>query len=202
MLFLAAAVVAARFDEAGEEAVQAEESIRDQRVEDERKDGISYKCGDAEREEDKGDHCGCKQQQSRDQQPFSGGADTVVQTFILAQQTGRGDRQKEQRGDAEQEPEQDTQEKQGGKAENEDRKDDTKHKADDDRDRVITFRVFYSQHTLADFEKKCPILRVNALVRKKWLPSPFWLLPTVRNARELSERTNRTAIKHNNRKSP
>ena len=47
MLFLAAAVVAARFDEAGEEAVQAEESIRDQRVEDERKDGISYKCGDA-----------------------------------------------------------------------------------------------------------------------------------------------------------
>ncbi len=64
------------------------------------------------------------------------------------------------------------------------------------------FRVFYSQHTLADFEKKCPILRVNALVRKKWLPSPFWLLPTVRNARELSERTNRTAIKHNNRKSP
>ena len=144
MLFLAAAVVAARFDEAGEEAVQAEESIRDQRVEDERKDGISYKCGDAEREEDKGDHCGCKQQQSRDQQPFSGGTDTVVQTFILAQQTGRGDRQKEQRGDAEQEPEQDTQEKQGGKAENEDRKDDTKHKADDDRDRVITFRVAHN----------------------------------------------------------
>ena len=141
MLFLAAAVVAARFDEAGEEAVQAEESIRDQRVEDERKDGISYKCGDAEREEDKGDHCGCKQQQSRDQQPFFGGTDTVVQTFILAQQTGRGDRQKEQRGDAEQEPEQDTQEKQGREAENEDRKDDTKHKADDDRDRVITFRV-------------------------------------------------------------
>lgn len=67
---------------------------------------------------------------------------------------------------------------------------------------AVTFRVFYSQHTLADFEKKCPILRVNALVRKKWLPSPFWLLPTVRNARELSERTNRTAIKHNNRKSP
>ena len=68
--------------------------------------------------------------------------------------------------------------------------------------RTTAFRVFYSQHTLADFEKKCPILRVNALVRKKWLPSPFWLLPTVRNARELSERTNRTAIKHNNRKSP
>ena len=68
--------------------------------------------------------------------------------------------------------------------------------------RLTAFRVFYSQHTLADFEKKCPILRVNALVRKKWLPSPFWLLPTVRNARELSERTNRTAIKHNNRKSP
>lgn len=68
--------------------------------------------------------------------------------------------------------------------------------------RIKRFRVFYSQHTLADFEKKCPILRVNALVRKKWLPSPFWLLPTVRNARELSERTNRTAIKHNNRKSP
>lgn len=67
---------------------------------------------------------------------------------------------------------------------------------------INAFRVFYSQHTLADFEKKCPILRVNALVRKKWLPSPFWLLPTVRNARELSERTNRTAIKHNNRKSP
>lgn len=62
--------------------------------------------------------------------------------------------------------------------------------------------MFYSQHTLADFEEKCPILRVNALVRRKWLPSPFWLLPTVRNARELSERTNRTAIKHNNRKSP
>ena len=68
--------------------------------------------------------------------------------------------------------------------------------------RATAFRVFYSEHTLADFEKKCPILRVNALVRKKWLPSPFWLLPTVRNARELSERTNRTAIKHNNRKSP
>ena len=66
----------------------------------------------------------------------------------------------------------------------------------------IRFRVFYSEHTLADFEKKCPILRVNALVHRKWLPSPFWLLPTVRNARELSERTNRTAIKHNNRKSP
>ena len=68
--------------------------------------------------------------------------------------------------------------------------------------RIKRFRVFYSQHTLADFEEKCPILRVNALVRRKWLPSPFWLLPTVRNARELSERTNRTAIKHNNRKSP
>ena len=68
--------------------------------------------------------------------------------------------------------------------------------------RIKRFRVFYSQHTLADFKKKCPILRVNALVRRKWLPSPFWLLPTVRNARELSERTNRTAIKHNNRKSP
>ena len=70
------------------------------------------------------------------------------------------------------------------------------------RKRTTAFRVFYSQHTLADFEEKCPILRVNALVRRKWLPSPFWLLPTVRNARELSERTNRTAIKHNNRKSP
>ena len=34
--------------------------------------------------------------------------------------------------------------KQGGKAENEDRKDDTKHKADDDRDRVITFRVAHN----------------------------------------------------------
>ena len=68
--------------------------------------------------------------------------------------------------------------------------------------RANAFRVFYSEHSLADFEKKCPILRVNALVRRKWLPSPFWLLPTVRNARELSERTNRTAIKHNNRKSP
>ena len=64
------------------------------------------------------------------------------------------------------------------------------------------FRVFYSQHTLADFEKKCPILRVNALVRKKMIFSPLRLFPTVRNARELSERTNRTAIKHNSRKSP
>ena len=64
------------------------------------------------------------------------------------------------------------------------------------------YRVFYSQHTLADFKKKCPILRVNALVRKKMIFSPLRLLPTVRNARELSERTNRTAIKHNNRKSP
>lgn len=68
--------------------------------------------------------------------------------------------------------------------------------------RPIAFRVFYSQHTLADFEKKCPILRVNALVRKKMIFSPLRLFPTVRNARELSERTNRTAIKHNNRKSP
>lgn len=33
--------------------------------------------------------------------------------------------------------------------------------------------VFYSQHALVDFEEKCPILRVNALVRRKWLPSPF-----------------------------
>lgn len=64
------------------------------------------------------------------------------------------------------------------------------------------FRVFYSEHTLADFEAKCPILRVNALVRKKVLSSPLRLLPTARNTRELSERTNRTAIKHNNRKSP
>ena len=64
------------------------------------------------------------------------------------------------------------------------------------------FRVFYSQHTLADFEEKCPILRVNALVRKKMIFSPLRLFPTVRNTRELSERTNRTAIKHNNRKSP
>ncbi len=64
------------------------------------------------------------------------------------------------------------------------------------------FRVFYSQHTLADFEKKCPILREKALVRKKIIFSPLRLFPTVRNARELSERTNRTAIKHNNRKSP
>ena len=64
------------------------------------------------------------------------------------------------------------------------------------------FRVFYSQHTLADFEKKCPILRVNALVRKKVLSSPLRLLPTARNARELSERTNRISIKHNSRKSP
>lgn len=64
------------------------------------------------------------------------------------------------------------------------------------------FRVFYSQHTLADFEKKCPILRVNALVHKNVLSSPLRLLPTARNARELSERTNRTAIKHNSRKSP
>ena len=66
----------------------------------------------------------------------------------------------------------------------------------------IAFRVFYSQHTLADFEKKCPILREKALVRKKIIFSPLRLFPTVRNARELSERTNRTAIKHNNRKSP
>ena len=64
------------------------------------------------------------------------------------------------------------------------------------------FRVFYSQHTLADFEKKYPILMVNALVRKKMVFSPLRLFPTVRNARELSERTNRTAIKYNNRKSP
>ena len=63
------------------------------------------------------------------------------------------------------------------------------------------FRVFYSQHTLADFEEKCPILRVNALVRKKMIFSPLRLFPTVRNARELSERTDRTAIKHNSRKS-
>ena len=68
--------------------------------------------------------------------------------------------------------------------------------------RIKRFRVFYSEHTLADFEKKCPILREKALVRRKWLLSPFWLFPTVRNARELSERTDRTAIKHNNRKSP
>lgn len=68
--------------------------------------------------------------------------------------------------------------------------------------RIKRFRVFYSQHTLADFEKKCPILRVNALVRKKMIFSPLRLFPTVRNARELSERTNRTAIKHNNQKSP
>ena len=66
----------------------------------------------------------------------------------------------------------------------------------------IRFRVFYSEHTLADFEKKCPILREKALVRKKMIFSPLRLFPTVRNARELSERTNRTAIKHNNRKSP
>ena len=66
----------------------------------------------------------------------------------------------------------------------------------------IRFRVFYSEHTLADFEKKCPILRVNALVRKKVLSSPLRLLPTARNARELSERTNRISIKHNSRKSP
>lgn len=64
------------------------------------------------------------------------------------------------------------------------------------------FRVFYFQHTLADFEKKCPILREKALVRKKMIFSPLRLFPTVRNARELSERTDRTAIKHNNRKSP
>ena len=68
--------------------------------------------------------------------------------------------------------------------------------------RIKRFRVFYSQHTLADFEKKYPILMVNALVRKKMVFSPLRLFPTVRNARELSERTNRTAIKHNNRKSP
>ena len=68
--------------------------------------------------------------------------------------------------------------------------------------KVIRFRVFYSQHTLADFEKKCPILREKALVRKKMIFSPLRLFPTVRNTRELSERTNRTAIKHNNRKSP
>ena len=68
--------------------------------------------------------------------------------------------------------------------------------------RIKRFRVFYSQHTLADFEEKCPILRVNALVRKKMIFSPLRLFPTVRNARELSERTNRTAIKYNNRKSP
>lgn len=68
--------------------------------------------------------------------------------------------------------------------------------------RLTAFRVFYSEHTLADFEKKCPILRVNALVRKKVLSSPLRLLPTARNARELSERTNRISIKHNSRKSP
>ena len=68
--------------------------------------------------------------------------------------------------------------------------------------RTTRFRVFYSQHTLADFEKKSPILREKALVRKKMIFSPLRLFPTVRNARELSERTNRTAIKHNNRKSP
>ena len=68
--------------------------------------------------------------------------------------------------------------------------------------RSTAFRVFYSQHTLADFEKKYPILMVNALVRKKMVFSPLRLFPTVRNARELSERTNRTAIKYNNRKSP
>ena len=68
--------------------------------------------------------------------------------------------------------------------------------------RTTAFRVFYSQHTLADFEKKCPILREKALVRKKMIFSPLRLFPTVRNTRELSERTNRTAIKHNNRKSP
>ena len=68
--------------------------------------------------------------------------------------------------------------------------------------RTTAFRVFYSEHTLADFEKKCPILRVNALVRKKVLSSPLRLLPTARNARELSERTNRISIKHNSRKSP
>ena len=39
--------------------------------------------------------------------------------------------------------------------------------------RIKRFRVFYSEHTLADFEKKCPILREKALVRRKWLPSPF-----------------------------
>lgn len=39
--------------------------------------------------------------------------------------------------------------------------------------RPIAFRVFYSQHTLADFEKKCPILRVNAIVRKKMIFSPL-----------------------------
>lgn len=70
------------------------------------------------------------------------------------------------------------------------------------RKRTTAFRVFYSQHTLADFEKKCPILRKKTLVRKKMIFSPLRLLPTVRNARELSERTDRTAIKHNNRKSP
>lgn len=67
--------------------------------------------------------------------------------------------------------------------------------------RIKRFRVFYSQHTLADFEEKCPILRVNAVVRKKMIFSPLRLFPTVRNARELSERTDRTAIKHNSRKS-
>lgn len=64
------------------------------------------------------------------------------------------------------------------------------------------FRVFYSEHTLADFGAECPVLRVNALVHKNVLSSPLRLLPTARNARELSERTNRTAIKHNSRKSP
>lgn len=68
--------------------------------------------------------------------------------------------------------------------------------------RSTAFRVFYSEHTLADFEKKCPILRVNALVRKKVVSSPLRLLPTARNARELSERTNRISIKHNSRKIP
>ena len=67
---------------------------------------------------------------------------------------------------------------------------------------IKRFRVFYSQHTLADFEKKCPILRENALVRRKMIFSPLRLFPTVRNVRELSERTNLNAIKHNSRKSP
>lgn len=70
------------------------------------------------------------------------------------------------------------------------------------RKRTTAFRVFHSQHTLADFEKKCPILSKKTLVRKKMIFSLLRLFPTVRNARELSERTNRTAIKHNNRKSP
>ena len=141
MLFLAAAVVAARFDEAGEEAVQTEEGISDQRVEDERKDGIDEEGGDAQRKEDERQHGGCQKDERGDQQPFARSADTVIQTFVLAQQAGSGDRHEQQRGQTEQKTEKEPQRIKSGKEKNENGKDDAKDKADDNRDDVIAFRV-------------------------------------------------------------